>query len=167
MTVGELRTLYEYNAWANARLIAVLEGLDEERLTRRIDSSFPSLLSTVAHIVGAEWIWLERWKGRSPSAAPEWIDGSTLQELRARLGEVERSRMEWVGRLREADLESRIDYRTLAGHPFSERLADLLLHLVNHSSYHRGQLTTMLRQVGATPAGTDYIVFLRTSTSKA
>jgi uncharacterized damage-inducible protein DinB len=161
VTLGELRTLYEYNAWANARLLEVMEGLDEERLTRRIESSFPSLVATVAHIVSAEWIWLERWKGRSPAATPEWLDGATLGELRARLAEIERSRLEWLGRLREPDLESRVDYRTLAGHAFTDRLADLLLHVVNHASYHRGQLTTMLRQLGATPAGTDYIAFLR------
>lgn len=161
MTVEEIRSLYAYNEWANARLLAVIAGLAEDRLTAEIPSSFPSILGTLAHIVAAEWVWLRRWKGENPTGFPDWLSVPSLVEVRAKLAEIEAERAAFVGSLSDADLDRPLDYRTLAGDPFRNRLADLLVHVVNHSSYHRGQLTTMLRQVGATPVATDFVVFKR------
>lgn len=161
MTIHDLQSLYQYNAWANSQFYGALEGLEAARLTKPIESSFPSLLDTFAHIVAAEWVWLERWNGRNPGSFPDWLERPRLQDLRARLSEIELSRAELLRRLTEAELESEVTYRTLSGLPFTDRLLDLLLHVVNHSSYHRGQLTTMLRQMGATPVASDYVLFLR------
>jgi uncharacterized damage-inducible protein DinB len=161
MTVEEIRSLYAYNRWANARLIEVIAGLPAERLTAEIPSSFPSILGTLAHIAAAEWVWLRRWKGENPTAFPDWLAAPSLPGVREKLAEIEAERASFVGSLSDADLERPLDYRTLAGDPFRNRLADLLVHVVNHSSYHRGQLTTMLRQVGATPVATDFVLFKR------
>jgi uncharacterized damage-inducible protein DinB len=161
MTPDDIRSLYAFNRWANRRFLEVLETLDEERLARRIESSFPSLVGTFAHMVAAEWVWLRRWLGENPTAFPGWLVAPRLDDLAARLAEVEAERAAFLAGLGDADLQARVSYRTLAGDPFANRLLDLLLHVVNHASYHRGQLTTMLRQVGATPPATDYVLFDR------
>jgi uncharacterized damage-inducible protein DinB len=161
MTPDDVRSLYAFNRWANRRFLGVLETLDEERLARPIESSFPSLVGTFAHMVAAEWVWLRRWLGENPTAFPGWLVAPRLDDLAARLAEVEAERAAFLAGLGDADLQARVSYRTLAGDPFANRLLDLLLHVVNHASYHRGQLTTMLRQVGATPPATDYVLFDR------
>ncbi len=161
MTLEDVRSLYEYNRWANARFLEILSGLAEERLGARIESSFPSILGTFAHIVAAEWIWLRRWSGENPSVFPEWLEHPSLARLRAELETIEAGRDAFLASLDEVDLQAPLDYTTMNGTPHRNRLLDLLLHVVNHSSYHRGQLTTMLRRVGATPVATDYVYFKR------
>src|SRR5471030_2001751 len=68
MNIGDIQTLYAYNRWANQRLFSALEKLSDNQFSAPIQSSFPSIRETVFHILGAEWIWLQRWKGKSPRA---------------------------------------------------------------------------------------------------
>lgn len=161
MTLDDLRSLYAYNAWANAGFFEAIEGLDESKRTQPIESSFPSVIATLGHIVGAEWIWLSRWQGTSPTGFPDWLQSPTLEDLRSRLSQVESDRAAFLSPLTEDDLQRRLSYKLLNGTASSTRLLDLLLHVVNHSTYHRGQLTTLLRQVGGTPPATDYVVYTR------
>lgn len=157
----EIRTLFEYDRWANRRFVEVLETLDDERLAARLESSFPSILGTFGHIVAAEWVWLRRWQGDNPTTFPEWLTSPRFGDLRVKLGEVEGEREAFLEPLDDGDLQRPVEYKTFAGIAHRNRLADLCRHVVNHSSYHRGQLTTLLRQAGATPPATDFIVFLR------
>lgn len=157
----EIRTLFEYDQWANARFVAVMETLGEDRLEARLESSFPSILGTFGHIVAAEWVWLRRWKGDNPTTFPEWLASPRFGDLRAKLAEVEAEREALLDPLGGDDFQEPVDYTTFAGVAHRNSLGDLCRHVVNHSSYHRGQLTTLMRQVGATPPATDFILFLR------
>lgn len=157
----EIRTLFEYDEWANARFAEALATLRDDQLTARLESSFPSILGTFGHLVAAEWVWLRRWKGENPTTFPEWLTSPRLEGIRARLLEVEAEREALLGPLDDGSFQKPVDYTTFNGVFHRNRLADLCRHVVNHSSYHRGQLTTLLRQVGATPPATDFIVFLR------
>jgi uncharacterized damage-inducible protein DinB len=159
MNSAELRSLFAYNEWANARLLGVVSDLSDEQFTRELASSFPSIRDTFSHIVAVEWVWLRRWKGESPSAVPDWATTPSPQILRKKLSEVEIERSTFLESLGEHDLQQTITYRNLKGEEWRYLLADLLLHLVNHSTYHRGQIATMLRQVGATPLPTDLLIF--------
>lgn len=161
MNVHDVRSLFEYNRWANARFQSAIERLSNHQLTAPIPSSFPSILATFAHIVAAEWVWLQRWQGQSPGSFPEWLTVPSLGLIRGKLAEVESERASFLASLQEDDLQRMIDYKTLSGAPHRNRLADQCVHVVNHSSYHRGQLTTMFRQVGAEPVATDLILFKR------
>lgn len=161
MTLDHIRTLYAYDHWANARMLAAMRELPPDQLTRPLVSSFPSILATFAHLVGAEWVWLQRWRGISPANFPVWVTSPQLEDLAVTLAQVEAGREQFLADLTDADLDSTLDYHLLSGKAQSNRLADLLLHVVNHSTYHRGQLTTLLRQVGAPPPATDYVVFRR------
>lgn len=161
MNLSEARRLFAYDRWANSRVATVVGELDEARRTAVLVSSYPSIIDTFAHLIGAEWVWLRRFQGESPAGFPDWLEAPSFDDLVRRLAAVEAERERLLESLGEPDLDRELAYRNLAGTPFRNRLGDLFVHVVNHSSYHRGQLTTLLRQVGATPIGTDYVQYCR------
>jgi len=161
MTRDEAVELFAYDAWANGEVFAAAEQLSDEQLTAAIASSFPSIRSTLGHIVGAEWIWLRRWLGEHPSGAPGWVEEASLSELKTQLGAIEAERARYLEGMTDAGLEQQVAYRSLKGEPDTQKLSGQLRHVVNHSSYHRGQVATQLRQLGRTPPGTDLIRYLR------
>jgi uncharacterized damage-inducible protein DinB len=161
MTRDEAVELFAYDVWANGEVFAAAGELSEEQLTATIASSFPSIRSTLGHIVGAEWIWLRRWLGENPSGAPAWVEGASLSELKAQLGEIEEERARYLEGMTDAGLEHELAYRSLKGEPDTQKLSGQLRHVVNHSSYHRGQVATQLRHLGVTPPSTDLIRYLR------
>ena len=161
MTTGEVRELFGYAVWANGLTFEAASGLSEEQLRISIASSFPSVGGTLAHLVGAEWVWLRRWLGESPTGFPDWVSKPNLAELRAKLSAVEQERSAFLAGLGDPDLHRVISYRNLSGQAFSDPLGGLIRHVVNHSTYHRGQVATQLRQLGLKPPSTDLIVYLR------
>jgi uncharacterized damage-inducible protein DinB len=161
MNIQDFRLLYEFDSWANHRVMDACEGLSDEQFTQDLGNSFRSIRDTLFHICGAEWIWLERWHGRTPTALPNAADYPNLEAVRRRWAEVERDMHDYVASLTPEDLQRVIHTKTLAGVPFAQPLWQCLQHVANHSTYHRGQITTMLRQLGAKPVGTDLIGFYR------
>lgn len=160
MTIDEARRLFAYGSWANALVLAAAESLSATQLEAPAVSSFPSVGATLAHIVGAEWIWLRRWLGESP-AAPGWVSRPNLLELKAHFSAVDAERISYLAALSDADLGRIVSYRNLAGQAYANPLSDLIRHVVNHSTHHRGQAVTLLRQLGVTPPNTDLITYLR------
>ena len=167
MNIEEFRLLYEFNSWANRRTLESCDTLTHEQLTRGLGSSFPSVRDTLAHILGAEWLWLERWHGRLPDALPKATDYSNLEALRARWNEIERDLLDYVVSLSNEDLARILSIKTTQGVPYSQPLWQMLQHLVNHGSYHRGQIAAMLRQLGAKAQTTDLIAFYRQRAAQA
>lgn len=161
MNVSDVRRLYAYTDWANDRIVAVIAGLPEEQFTREIVSSFSSIRDTLSHIVFAEWLWLRRWMGESPAELPEWAKAPSLAMLADHLHGVAADRRAYLAGLADEAIESTIHYRSMKKDPFSMPLGEVLIHCANHSTYHRGQLVTMLRQVGVVPPTTDYTEFVR------
>jgi len=161
MNVEDFRNLYEFNSWANRRTLDAVEPLSDEQFTRDLGSSFRSVRDTLVHICLVEFIWLERWHGRSPSSYQPNSDFPTLASLRARWNEIERNLSDYIASLTPADLDRVIAHKTMAGVPQAQPLWQMLQHLVNHGSYHRGQVATLLRQLGAKPASEDLIIFYR------
>ena len=159
MTPEQICALYDYNAWANRRILDACGALTEEQFTRDLGSSFRSVRDTVVHILGGEWIWLERWHGRSHSALPPSSDFPTLASVRARWAEIERGLKDFAAGVSAADLDRVIEYRNTRGNRFAYPLRSMLQHVVNHGTYHRGQVTTLLRQLGARPRPTDLLRF--------
>ena len=160
MNVEDVRRLFSYTEWANERILETVRGLSAEQFTRTVESSYPTVRDTMAHIVVAEWLWLRRWKGESPQAPPEWLHEPSLQTIEETLRAVEAERRELFDTLADADLKREIAYRSISGDPFTRSYEEMFAHVANHSTYHRGQLVTMLRQVGAKPQSTDMTVFL-------
>ena len=186
MNVNDVQTLYAYNLWANRRMFSVLQKLTEEQFTAAVQSSFPSIRESVFHILAAEWIWLKRWKGTSPRASapdpdvspatwkglkaggiPTVQELSTLAELKSFAESIEQERQEYLLTLSDDDLPAILKFNDMAGAPYSEPLLQLLQHVVNHGSYHRGQVTTLLRQMGAQTVSLDMLFFFRETNEKA
>jgi len=161
MTPDEMRVLYDYNAWANRRAMEAASALTDEQFTKQLGSSFSSVRDTLAHIFGAEWVWLERFQGRSPGALPDAAQFATLPGLRTAWLEHEARLLRFVGGLTQEDLNRVMEYKTLKFGTYSNPLWQSMQHLVNHGTYHRGQITTMLRQLGAQPILTDLMHFYR------
>ena len=159
MTVIEVLLLFAYDEWANDRLLTAVERLPPEQVTRQLGGSFPTIGDTMGHIVAGEWIWMRRLQGASPTARPDWVTGTAPSALRARLREVEGERASFLRSLTGDALARPVPYTLMNGAHGEQPLGDLLTHVVNHSTYHRGQVATMLRQVGAVPPATDFLVF--------
>jgi uncharacterized damage-inducible protein DinB len=159
MNNEDVRLLYEFNAWANRRTIEACASLTSEQFTRDLASSFRSVRDTIAHIYGAEWLWLERWHGRIPSALPSADDFPTIGAIQRGLEEVDRSLVDYVASLAAEDLRRVVQYKTTSGSAQADPIWQMLQHLANHSTYHRGQVATMLRQLGSKATSTDLIGF--------
>jgi len=164
--IKEMQGLYEYNRWANRRILEAASKLSEEEFNKDLHNSFPSIRDTLAHILAGEWIWLTRWNGASPTGTPDSWDLSTFEALRMQWQEVQKDQIAFVSSLTDDALDQVIAYRNTAGEPFSNPLWQMMRHVVNHSTYHRGQVTTMLRQLGAQAVATDLIVYYREKWAK-
>lgn len=161
MDRADLLDLLGFTEWATARLIEALRTIPDAARRRRDDSAFGSLHGTLTHLIAAEWVWLERWQGRNPTAPPSWVGDASFDELRARLETVEIGRAVHVTGLTDEELARPIAYRTFNGQESAQPIGALVRHVVNHSTYHRGQIAMRIRQLGDPPPATDYIVWLR------
>jgi uncharacterized damage-inducible protein DinB len=159
MDLQTIRELYDYNRWANGRSLEAASKVSPEDFTKDLGGSFASLRGTLAHVYGAEWIWLERWRGRSPRQLPLALDFPDVETIRRRWMDVEREQQEFLDRLGGHRLAEVVSYVNLSGQTFAYPLGRMLHHVVNHSSYHRGQVATLLRQLGAKPLSTDLLLY--------
>jgi uncharacterized damage-inducible protein DinB len=157
----ELKELYAYNRWANNEILDAVAELSDQQFTRDLGSSFASVRDTLVHIMAADWIWLSRWQGVSPTQEPPGWANSGLAELRSEWQELEQQRTAFLDSLDEARLNDVMVYRNKAGTRFETPVWQMLRHVVNHSTYHRGQVTTMLRQLGVRARSTDLILYYR------
>ena len=160
MHLQDIHNLYEYNYWANHRLLDVVETLSHEQFTKDLRSSHGGIHGTLVHIMAAEEIWLKRWKGESPTGLRKPEEFPTFEAMSDHWDMVEHEMMGFCHMLKSDDYITRMTtYKTIEGKSFSQPLYQMMQHLVNHSSYHRGQVSLMLRQLGAEPVPTDFLVF--------
>jgi uncharacterized damage-inducible protein DinB len=136
-------------------------ALTAEQFVQPMGSSFSSVRDTLAHIYGAEWIWLERFQGRSPSSLPDTTQFKDIASLGELWSEHEARLLSFVRGLTQTDLDRVFEYKTLKFGVYRNPLWQSMQHLANHGSYHRGQVTTLLRQLGAQPILTDLMHFYR------
>jgi len=152
----------DYDRWANRLVLDAVARLEPDQFTRAMGSSFSSVRDTLVHAMWAEWLWLERWEGHSPQDSFDPGDFPTLASVRARWEEIEARRDHFLGRLQSGMEQRRQSYVNARGERWEYALGQMMQHLVIHSAYHRGQVVTLLRQLGAATPTTDYLVFLDT-----
>lgn len=157
----DLNDLLTFHDWATRVLFEAVGGLSPDQWTAEVGGSFATIQGTMAHMVGAEWIWLERWRGQSPSFWPDWLSEPRAKDLEARWEGVAEDRAGWLESCSDASLDQPLSYRRLNGEPGSNRLELLIRHVVNHSSYHRGQVVAFLRTLGRTAPSTDLVLWDR------
>lgn len=170
MNLTDIEHLFEYTQWANERTLEAAARLPDEKLRRDVGISHRSVFETLLHMAAADWIWLERWNGRSPSrdeAWPRWSVESCadLAALQRRWADLVAERRRYVSGLDESSLAAELPFKLLSGDPSSMRLVDQMQHIANHATLHRGQIVGMIRQLGHEPPSTDLIFYLRSEIS--
>jgi uncharacterized damage-inducible protein DinB len=155
MSTESIREIYAYHRWANRRLFDVVAELGEEAAGREVGTqfSFPTLRRMLAHIYGADSIWLARWKGTSPTTTPG-PDIATLGSLRERWDALETEQRGFIEALGPADLNRVVEYRNTEGKPFHAPLGTLLHHVALHAGHHRSELATMITMTSVSPPDT-------------
>jgi uncharacterized damage-inducible protein DinB len=163
MTFADLKLLLDYQYWARDRMLESVERLTPEQYQRDLGTSFGSVHGTLVHMCSAEWIWCERLLGHSPRQPLDAAKFPTLDALRAEWTAVEGRIRANLAQAGEAGADRVYEYTLLSGLASRAPFWQILQHVVNHGTYHRGQVTTLLRQLGAQPPQpTDLIAFYRT-----
>lgn len=167
MTRDDIQLLYEYDRCANNKVLQAASALSTEAFTRDLGGSFSSVRDTLLHIIGGEWIWLAYW--RMPSHSPARLTDLRTERdtqfkpdafpdvaaLQSKWSEIEKQQTEFVDQITNELLEKMLPFRNT-----QVRLSHLMQHVANHSTYHRGQVALMMRQLAAKPVATDFHVFL-------
>ena len=167
MNPQDAQTLLDFHYWARDRMLDAVEQLTGDQFTRDLGSSFPSIRETVVHMFGAERNWYLRWQGESPTSLPP-NDFQDPKEIRGTWRELEQKMRTFVRGLDAQGLERVVAYKRPNGEQTASMMWHMLQHVVNHASYHRGQVTTLMRQMGAAPPkSTDLITYYRESGAKS
>ncbi|PYQ25089.1 MAG: hypothetical protein DMF81_03550 [Acidobacteria bacterium] len=159
VSLETMRELYRFNRWAHERALAMAEGLSQDDFLRDMRTSHGSVAGTLVHAMWSEWIWLRRWKGESPRVMFDAADYPSVAGVRSRWDEVWSEQSAFLGSLTPQRLREPLAYLNVAGERWEYPLWQELLHVVNHGSYHRGQVVTLLRQSGKPAVTTDFLVF--------
>ncbi len=166
MNIRDLHELINYHYWATYRLIDAVEPLTPEQFTRSMGNSFASVRDTLVHLYSAEWVWLSRWQGVSPTTLLSNDLFPDVATARKTFQQHEKKVRDFWKSVDRDNVGQVLQYKTIAGQEFESPLWQMQVHVVNHGTYHRGQLTTMLRQLGAAPPkATDLIVYYRENPS--
>lgn len=163
MSIENFRQLADYNHWANRRLYAAALEMSEEQYRRPTGVFFGSLHGTLNHLLLTDRVWLKRLtgEGEHPDRLDAILFADRSELARARMAEDARiTRV--IGGYTEADLGNILSYRTMAGRPQAQALAEILLHLFNHQTHHRGHAHACCSIVtGTEPPSLDLLVFQR------
>ena len=170
MDLADIRRLFDYTEWANNLAMDAAAKLSDEHLRHEFGISHKSIFGTLVHIAGADWIWWERWNGRSPTKDEAWSLWTTescgnLATLKDRWGNLIDGRTRFTSELDEERLSAELPFRLLSGDPNSMPLVDQMQHVANHATMHRGQVVGMIRQLGLDPPATDLLFYLRRDVS--
>jgi uncharacterized damage-inducible protein DinB len=170
MDLKDVRHLFDYTEWANELALDAAAKLSGENLRRDFGISHKSIFCTLLHMAGAEWIWLERWNGRSPAKDEAWSlwteeSCADLPALKERWQDLIEKRAGFISNIDEERLDAELAFRLLSGDPNSMRLVDQMRHVANHATMHRGQVVGMIRQLGIDPPATDLLFYLRREVS--
>jgi len=167
MQKEDLGRLLEYTVWANHRILRPVATLTVAEFKKDMGSSHGGLRGTLAHMVDSDLLWLERWKGMSPRDLIDEGEFPDVVALRDRWTLVEKHRDAWFKGLRPSEVSEPVQYKSRDGKSHEAPLYQLIEHVVNHSTYHRGQITTLLRKIGAKTVATDMVIWDREAKIKA
>ncbi|MGZ5190465.1 MAG: DinB family protein [Flavisolibacter sp.] len=157
-----LLQLSTFNIWANQLLLNAIAQLPEEKQKQEVISSFTSLYNTVLHMWNAESIWWQRMKLQERIIVPGETFKGDMKDLGSSLLQQNRMWNEWISNAQEHHLTHVFQYWNIKRDQFKQPIYQMLIHVFNHGTYHRGQLVTLLRQVGVEKIPqTDFIVWSR------
>ena len=160
VSADTLRLHLDYSAWASNRMLEAASKLNEEELSRDFNTSDKTVAGTLAHAFAADRVWLGRIQGNPPAS---FIDDNDrrLDVLRQEWPALQQRWKQWAAPLADRDVLPKISYKDLKGNPYQTPLWQIMLHVVNHATHHRGQVSGFLRAMGHTPPPLDLIAFYR------
>jgi len=161
MTLQDVKLLHAYNAWASSRTLEAASALSADDYTRALGTGHGSIHGTLVHMVAAEKRWLSRWVGRPEPSLVTPAEVQTLDALRTLWESVGYETARFLGTLTDRRLQETVSATTPEGTPFTVTLQQSIQHVVDHSSYHRGQAASLMRQLGHTPPQTGMVLFFR------
>ncbi len=155
--IEDLRALYDYNAWANERLVRTLRELPEADYVREMGGGWPSVRATFVHIAGATDAWAERFAGKEVLVLPKESDLPRLEDAVALLARAEGKHRAHLAMLTRDALDRPFSWTNLSGEVRTAPFGIVVRHVVNHQTYHRGQIASMVRRLGGKPLATDMV----------
>jgi uncharacterized damage-inducible protein DinB len=160
MTTSDIKFLYGFDRWATLRVLESVAALTPEEYQKDLGASFGSIHGTLVHILSADRVWLSRWTGTSAAPIkPEEIP--TIEVLKKHWDTHFHALNNYVLTLKEEDAAEVRSYTDFRGNTNAQPLWQQLQHKVNHSTYHRGQVSSLLHQLGAKSQGSDLITYVR------
>ncbi len=166
MNTADILFQFDYNRWANARLLQAVSTLTNEQFVKELGSSYSSVRDTLTHILAAEELWLMRWKGISPKTMLDPTYFPDVRSIQAKWSEVELDQWNFVSKISDESLQELVEYQNFKNEVWEYTLWQMMHHMVNHSTYHRGQVVAMLRQLGAAPTQLDFLLFVDEKTAE-
>lgn len=157
----------QYHRWATALVLEETTALPSEQLMQNLKGSFPSIYDTIVHLYQSDRVWLDRLKELPSGQLADYEAPGCMYDLKDAWLAVYDEMISVVKGLSDGQLSRTVDYKNLAGQPFSSPLWQMILHIVNHGTHHRGQITTMMRQLGVKPTNLDLIRYYRTDLAQA
>jgi len=164
MTVNHILTLYDYNCWANARVLDAASRLDREALVAPALQSHGTLRGTLVHILAVEWMW--RTRCQTGSSPPRYVPPERfleLESIRVAWGEEEKAMRSYLATVGDAALAAPVRYASRRGEagPGRDALWQVLVHVVNHGTHHRAEAGLRLTELGCSPGDLDFLLFTK------
>ncbi|MGZ4975481.1 MAG: DinB family protein [Limisphaerales bacterium] len=160
MNIQDIRLVYEYNYWANKRILAQCKNITQEKFIASAEFPYGGLRGTVVHILEAEWGWRTRFQNLGVASEMLATEFPTLTALESRWGEEEKTMRTYLASLQDEDMNSHVRYPIDNGEIRDRILWHCLVHVVNHGTQHRSEAAALLTRLGQSPGDLDFTVFL-------
>jgi len=160
MSIELIHNLYQFNDWANNRILNTASQLSPEQMRAETNSSFGSVQNTLVHIMSAQWLWLNRWRGSSLQVMLYPLDFPDFSSLRNRWDEINRETLAFVLTCTEENLAQTLAYRNSRDEEHSYPLWKQMVHQVNHATQHRSEVAMILTGWNLSPGAMDFLVFV-------
>lgn len=161
VTVEAIRTHLDYTAWASRRLVDAANALSSEELTQDFRTADHSVLGTLVHVYAADRVWFGRIQGNPPARFIDPQQDMRLEVLQNDWPVLYKRWQEWAVSRGDDSIRAKISYKDLKGNSHETPLWQIVLHVVNHGTHHRGQVSGFLRALGRTPPPLDLIAYYR------
>ena len=158
-TKEHLRDLLEYVRWGDHLLLVAARSVADARYYEEQGISFGSLHKQLVHMMAAQWIWLQRYRGESPNRLENHDDYPKRMDLEQRWPLVHAALFDFLDSRSPKGLARPIEYRNTRGEVYSLALGDMFTHMLDHATYHRGQVNSMIKKAGGTPTAVSYQLF--------
>jgi uncharacterized damage-inducible protein DinB len=161
MTLQEIKLLHAFNSWADNRILDAVAAMPAGQAMQNMNSSHGSIHGTLVHLVGSEKIWLSRWTGKPDATFLSAADAPTVEAVKSIWVAVGFETAKFLSAMTDRKLQDTFTMKTSKGDTYTHLYWQAFQHMVDHCSYHRGQIVSLMRQQAATPPTTGLINFYR------